>query len=49
MIGKTRVGLKYLFVGMVVGVFFAPRSGKETRSRLVNRVAEGAGKLFAAI
>ena len=35
MIGKTRVGFKYLFWGLVVGVLFAPRSGKETRAKLI--------------
>ncbi len=34
MIGKTRIGLKYLFWGMVAGIFFAPASGRETRAKI---------------
>ena len=45
MISKTRVGTKYLFWGMVVGILFAPRSGKETRAR----VMEKANSIFNSI
>lgn len=38
MIGRTRVGFKYLFWGLVIGVLFAPRSGKETRSKLFGKL-----------
>lgn len=38
MIGRTRVGLKYLFWGLIVGVLFAPRSGKETRAKVYNKL-----------
>jgi gas vesicle protein len=34
MIGRTRVGFKYLFWGLIIGVLFAPRSGKETRAKV---------------
>lgn len=37
MIGKTRVGFKYFFWGMVTGVVFAPRSGKETRKKILSK------------
>jgi gas vesicle protein len=38
MIGRTRVGFKYLVWGMMVGILFAPRSGKETRAKLLNKL-----------
>ncbi len=49
MIGKTRVGFKYLFWGMVVGVFFAPRSGKETRAKVFGKLKGGADALLNLI
>jgi hypothetical protein len=49
MIGKTRVGFKYLFWGMVVGVIFAPRSGKETRSKLLDKLSHAASSLLGLI
>lgn len=41
MIGRTRVGFKYLFWGMVIGIFFAPRSGKESRAKVVHALKDG--------
>ena len=38
MIGKTRVGFKYFFWGMIIGVLFAPRSGKETRGKITGKL-----------
>lgn len=49
MIGKTRVGLKYLFWGMVVGVLFAPRSGKDTRSKLLDKLSHAASAVLGLI
>lgn len=49
MIGRTRVGLKYLFWGMVVGVLLAPRSGKETRAKLVEKLKGGVDALVSAV
>ena len=34
MIGRTRVGFKYLVWGMMAGILFAPNSGKETRAKV---------------
>ncbi len=39
MIGRTRVGFKYLFWGLIIGVLFAPRSGKETRAKVWNKLS----------
>jgi gas vesicle protein len=49
MIGRTRVGFKYLFWGMVVGLLFAPRSGKETRAKVINKLKGGADALLGLI
>ncbi len=40
MIGRARTALKFLVYGLVIGVLFAPRSGEETRSRLLSWVGE---------
>jgi hypothetical protein len=34
MIGRTRGKMKFLVYGMLLGITFAPYSGKETRSRV---------------
>jgi len=49
MIGRTRVSFKYLFWGMVVGLLFAPRSGKETRAKVINKLKGGADALLGLI
>lgn len=49
MIGKTRVGFKYLFWGMIAGVLFAPRSGKDTRSKLLDKLSHAANKILGLI
>lgn len=36
MLGRTRVALKFLTYGVVVGVLFAPRSGAETRAQVLD-------------
>jgi gas vesicle protein len=49
MIGRTRVGFKYLFWGMIVGLLFAPRSGKETRAKAIDKLKGGADALLNLI
>ena len=49
MIGRTRVGFKYLFFGMLVGTLFAPRSGKETRAKVTEKLKGGADALLGLI
>ncbi|MEJ7763803.1 MAG: YtxH domain-containing protein [Thermomicrobiales bacterium] len=34
MIGRARTALKFFVYGLVAGLFFAPRSGEETRSQV---------------
>ncbi|CCF84196.1 YtxH domain-containing protein [Nitrolancea hollandica] len=35
MLDKMRVALKFMTIGMLLGIFFAPRRGSETRRELV--------------
>ena len=35
MIGRARTALKFFVYGLVVGLLFAPRSGEETRARVL--------------
>ncbi|MDP9357011.1 MAG: YtxH domain-containing protein [Chloroflexota bacterium] len=35
MIGRARTALKFFVYGLLIGLFFAPRSGEETRSRVL--------------
>lgn len=36
MIGRARTALKFFVYGLLVGLFFAPRSGEETRSQVLS-------------
>ena len=49
MMGRTRVGFKYLFFGMLIGALFAPRSGKETRAKVIGKLKGGADVLLGLI
>lgn len=35
MIARARTALKFLVYGLLIGLLFAPRSGEETRSRVL--------------
>ena len=35
MIGRARTAVKFFVYGLLVGLLFAPRSGQETRSRVL--------------
>lgn len=49
MIGRTRVGFKYFFWGMLVGVLFAPNSGKATRAKVMDKAGNLLGSLLGAL
>ena len=49
MIGRTRVGFKYLVWGMMVGVLFAPRSGRETRAKVWNKLGSALDTVLGLI
>ena len=34
MIGRARTALKFFVYGLLIGLFFAPRAGEETRQRV---------------
>lgn len=42
MIARMRTALKFFTYGLLIGLLFAPRSGKETRAKLINWVSENA-------
>lgn len=35
MIGRARAALKFFVYGLLIGLLFAPRSGEETRGRVL--------------
>jgi len=35
MIARLRTAMKFFVYGLLIGLFFAPRSGKETRSAFI--------------
>jgi hypothetical protein len=45
MITKARVGSKFLVYGLLAGIAFAPRSGKETRALAVQKVKDAFNSL----
>jgi gas vesicle protein len=46
MLRVTRTGLKYLVIGLLAGLLFAPRSGRETRRMLRDEVVEYFNMIF---
>jgi hypothetical protein len=36
MIARTRTALKFFTIGLLIGLFLAPRSGAETRAEIVS-------------
>jgi gas vesicle protein len=38
MIGRTKTAMKFFAYGLAIGILFAPRSGKESRSALLDWV-----------
>jgi gas vesicle protein len=40
MLGNARTAVKFLVYGLVIGLFFAPRSGKETRQEVMHWISE---------
>ncbi|HEV2107483.1 MAG TPA: YtxH domain-containing protein [Thermomicrobiales bacterium] len=38
MLGRARTALKFFVYGILIGLFFAPRSGEETRAQVLSWV-----------
>lgn len=36
MLGRARTALKFFVYGLLIGLFFAPRSGEETRAQVLS-------------
>ena len=46
MIARTRTALKFFTYGLLIGVLFAPRSGKETRAAAMSWATKTAKETF---
>lgn len=42
MISRTRTAFKFFVYGLLIGIFFAPRSGAETRAKVMAWVGQAA-------
>ncbi|TVR75609.1 MAG: YtxH domain-containing protein [Sphaerobacteraceae bacterium] len=42
MLGRLQTALKFLTYGLLIGIFFAPNSGAETRRKVTGWVTSGA-------
>lgn len=49
MLRNTRTATKWLVYGLVIGLLFAPASGKETRKELMNWVSDSLGEAMKAV
>ncbi|MFL5761977.1 MAG: YtxH domain-containing protein [Thermomicrobiales bacterium] len=36
MVGRARTGMKFFVYGLLIGLLFAPRSGAETRAKILD-------------
>ncbi len=46
MLSRSRVALKFMTYGVLIGVIFAPRSGSETRNEIMNWIGSLTNGLF---
>lgn len=49
MLDKMRVALKFMTIGILVGIFFAPRRGSETRHDLLHWTRSTTRGLFGGV
>lgn len=49
MLGRLQTALKFLTYGIVIGIFFAPESGAETRRKVKNWFSSGVRDTFSSI
>lgn len=48
MFGNARTAVKFFVYGLLIGLFFAPRSGAETRAEAIEWVTGSIKKLMGA-
>ena len=48
MFGSARKAAKFFVYGLLIGIFFAPRSGAETRSEAIDWVTGSIKKIMGA-
>jgi gas vesicle protein len=49
MLRHTRTAIKWLVYGLIIGLLFAPASGKETRKEIFKWASESAGDAMKAV
>ena len=49
MLRTTRTATKWLVYGLIIGLLFAPASGKETRKELLNWASSSLGEAMKAV
>ena len=49
MVGRARTAVKFVTYGLLIGLFFAPRGGEETRTRVMNWATETAKETFGGV
>ena len=49
MFGKARTAVKFFFYGLVIGIFFAPRSGAESRAEALECVSGAFKKVLGSV
>jgi hypothetical protein len=49
MLSRLQTALKFLTYGLLIGIFFAPDKGAETRRKVINWVTSGARELFGNV
>lgn len=49
MLGRLQTALKFLTYGLLIGIFFAPDRGSETRRKVTNWVTSGAREFVGNI
>jgi hypothetical protein len=49
MLSRMQTALKFLTYGLLIGIFFAPDRGAETRRKVVNWATSGAREFFGNV
>lgn len=49
MLGRMQTALKFLTYGLLIGIFFAPDRGSETRRKVINWVTSSAREVMGNV